>query len=262
MKLNLENKTAYVGGSSKGLGLASAKALSNLGASVILVGRAEDGLRKALATLDTGKGQQHSYLLADYSNPGEVKASAHKLVGEGKTIHILVNNTGGPHPGPAIDMTPEDYASTFQTQLVNFQILVQAFVPGMKAAGYGRIINLTSSSTREPLMAMGLSNTVRAAVANWGKSLSSELGPFGITVNNILPGLHSTDRSESLIASRVKATGKTKQEVESAMLADIPAGRFGDPEDFGEVLAFLCTPSAGYINGIDLPVDGGKLRGL
>jgi 3-oxoacyl-[acyl-carrier protein] reductase len=262
MKLNLENKTAYVGGSSKGLGLASAKALSTLGASVILVGRSEDVLNKALTTLDTSKGQQHSYLVVDYHQPQQVKASAQKLISEGSTIHILVNNTGGPHPGPAIDMSPEDYANAFQTQLVNFQTLAQTFVPGMKAAGYGRIINLTSTSTREPLTAMGLSNTVRAAVANWGKSLASELGSFGITVNNILPGMHLTDRGESLIASRVKTTGLTKAEVERAMLADIPAGRFGDPEDFGEVLAFLCTPSAGYINGIDLPVDGGKLKGL
>jgi 3-oxoacyl-[acyl-carrier protein] reductase len=262
MKLNLENKTAYVGGSSKGLGLASAKALSTLGASVILVGRSAESGQKAVSTLDTSKGQKHRFLLVDYSQPQEVKTSAHQLISEGTTIHILVNNTGGPHPGPAIDMSPEDYATTFQNQLVNFQTLVQAFVPGMKAAGYGRIINLTSTSTREPLTAMGLSNTIRAAVANWGKSLATELGSFGITVNNILPGLHSTDRSESLIAARVKATGKSTEEIEKAMLADIPAGRFGDPEDFGEVLAFLCTPSAGYINGIDLPVDGGKLRGL
>jgi 3-oxoacyl-[acyl-carrier protein] reductase len=262
MKLNLENKTAYVGGSSKGLGLASAKALSTLGATVILVGRSEDTLRQALSTLDTSKGQQHRYLMVDYSQPVEVKTAVQKLVSEGTTVHILVNNTGGPHPGPAIDMSPEDYASAFQTQMVNFQALVQAFVPGMKAAKYGRIINLTSTSTREPLTAMGLSNTIRAAVANWGKSLATELGPFGITVNNILPGMHRTDRSESLIASRVKATGNTEEQVEAAMLADIPAGRFGEPEDFGEVLAFLCTPSAGYINGIDLPVDGGKLKGL
>ena len=172
--------------------------------------------------------------------------------------HILVNNTGGPAGGTALDASAEEFKAAFDSHLICNHILVQALVPGMKKECFGRIINIISTSVKQPLKNLGVSNTIRAAVANWSKTLATELAPFGITVNNVLPGFTKTTRADYIIEKKIKDTGKTEAEVMKEFLSEIPAGRIGNPEDFGAAVAFLCSPSAGYITGINLPVDGGR----
>ena len=258
MNLNLKNKTALVCGSTQGLGLASATEIALLGANVILMARDEEKLKNTLSKLDTSLGQQHNYIVADFSSHENVSAAINNYLKNGNQIHILVNNTGGPAGGKAIDANIEEFLQAFNNHLVCNHILVQAIVPGMKAAGFGRIINVISTSVKQPLAGLGVSNTIRAAVANWSKTLSSELGQFGITVNNVLPGFTQTTRADYVIKKKAVDSGKSEEEVMKSLVAEIPVGRIGQPEEFGAAVAFLCSPAAAYINGINLPVDGGR----
>lgn len=258
MNLNLKNKTALVCGSTQGLGLASATEIALLGANVILMARDEEKLKNTLSKLDTSLGQQHNYIVADFSSHENVSAAINNYLKNGNQIHILVNNTGGPAGGKAIDANIEEYLQAFNNHLICNHILVQAIVPGMKAAGFGRIINVISTSVKQPLAGLGVSNTIRAAVANWSKTLSSELGQFGITVNNVLPGFTQTTRADYVIKKKAVDSGKSEEEVMKSLVAEIPVGRIGQPEEFGAAVAFLCSPAAAYINGINLPVDGGR----
>ena len=258
MNLDLTGKTALVCGSTQGLGYASAVELALLGCSVVLMARNEDKLKEVLPTLDSRKGQAHQYLVADFTDTAAVKKSIDGFV-QNNRIHILVNNTGGPAGGQAINAKPEEFLAAFNNHLINNHNLVQAVVPGMKEAGFGRIINIISTSVKIPIAGLGVSNTIRAAVANWAKTLATELGSFGITVNNVLPGFTKTVRADYVVASKAKATGRTEEEVMKELVAEIPAGRIGQPEEFGAAVAFLCSPAAAYINGINLPVDGGRL---
>lgn len=258
MNLDLTGKTALVCGSTQGLGYASAVELALLGCSVVLMARNEDKLKEVLPTLDSRKGQAHQYLVADFTDTAAVKKSIDGFV-QNNRIHILVNNTGGPAGGQAINAKPEEFLAAFNNHLINNHNLVQAVVPGMKEAGFGRIINIISTSVKIPIAGLGVSNTIRAAVANWAKTLATELGSFGITVNNVLPGFTKTVRADYVVASKAKATGRTEEEVMKELVAEIPAGRIGQPEEFGAAVAFLCAPAAAYINGINLPVDGGRL---
>lgn len=258
MNLDLTGKTALVCGSTQGLGYASAVELALLGCSVVLMARNEDKLKEVLPTLDSRKGQAHQYLVADFTDTAAVKKSIDGFV-QNNRIHILVNNTGGPAGGQAINAKPEEFLAAFNNHLINNQNLVQAVVPGMKEAGFGRIINIISTSVKIPIAGLGVSNTIRAAVANWAKTLATELGSFGITVNNVLPGFTKTVRADYVVASKAKASGRTEEEVMKELVAEIPAGRIGQPEEFGAAVAFLCSPAAAYINGINLPVDGGRL---
>ena len=258
MNLDLTGKTALVCGSTQGLGYASAVELALLGCSVVLMARNEDKLKEVLPTLDSRKGQAHQYLVADFTDTAAVKKSIDGFV-QNNRIHILVNNTGGPAGGQAINAKPEEFLAAFNNHLINNHNLVQAVVPGMKEAGFGRIINIISTSVKIPIVGLGVSNTIRAAVANWAKTLATELGSFGITVNNVLPGFTKTVRADYVVASKAKASGRTEEEVMKELVAEIPAGRIGQPEEFGAAVAFLCSPAAAYINGINLPVDGGRL---
>lgn len=258
MNLDLSKKTALVCGSTQGLGYASAAELALLGCNVVLMARNEDKLKEVLKTLDQTKEQQHQYLVADFSDVNAVKSSIDGFV-KNNPIHILVNNTGGPPGGAALAAKPEEFLSAFNNHLINNHNLTQAVVPGMKTAGFGRIINIISTSVKNPIAGLGVSNTIRAAVANWAKTLATELGPFGITVNNVLPGFTKTVRADYVISSKAKANNISEEEVMKQLVAEIPAGRIGRPEEFGAAVAFLCSPAAGYINGINLPVDGGRL---
>ncbi len=258
MNLNLIGKTALVCGSTQGLGLASAIELSLLGANVILMARNEEKLKQALTQLDISKEQKHDYLVADFSHPENVRTAISSYVESGNTIHILINNTGGPAGGKAIKAATEEFINAFNSHLICNHILVQALVPGMKAAGFGRIINVISTSVKQPLAGLGVSNTIRAAVANWSKTLATELGGFGITVNNVLPGFTNTVRADYVIKKKASDTGKSEEEVMKELVAEIPVGRIGEPQEFGAAVAFLCSPAAAYINGINLPVDGGR----
>ncbi len=258
MNLDLSDKTALVCGSTQGLGYASAAELALLGCSVVLMARNEEKLKEVLKTLDHSKGQQHHYLVADFSDTPLVKTVIDTFI-KTNTIHILVNNTGGPPGGAALTAKTEEFLNAFNNHLINNHNLAQAVVPGMKTAGFGRIINIISTSVKNPIAGLGVSNTIRAAVANWAKTLATELGPYGITVNNVLPGFTKTVRADYVIASKAKASDTTEEEVMAKLIAEIPAGRIGQPEEFGAVVAFLCSPAAAYINGINLPVDGGRL---
>ena len=258
MNLDLKGRTALVCGSTQGLGLASAIELAQLGCGLILIARNETALQEAVKKLDAGKGQRHHYLVADFNNTAQVKNTIDDFV-KSTPIHILVNNTGGPAGGPALTAAADEFLTAFNNHLVNNHLLAQAIVPGMKQAGYGRIINIISTSVKIPIAGLGVSNTIRGAVASWAKTLATELGPFGITVNNVLPGFTKTSRADYVISTRAKNTATTEEAVLAALVAEIPAGRIGLPEEFGAAVAFLCSPAASYINGINLPVDGGRL---
>lgn len=256
MNLNLTGKNAIVCGSSQGLGLASAIELSQLGANVTLFSRNGEKLKDALLKLDTSKGQAHGYLIADFDFPEQVRTVILSHLKKHK-VDILINNSGGPKGGSILQASPEEFINGLNRHLICNQILAQAVIPGMKESGFGRIINIVSISVKEPIPGLGVSNTVRGAVASWSKTLAGEAGPYGITVNNVLPGYTRTERYNSLMRNKSDATGKTFEEVDKEMMAGVPLRRIGEPDDFGAVVAFLCSPSAGYITGINLPVDGG-----
>jgi len=258
MNLNLQNHTALVCGSSQGIGRAAATELAAMGARVVLLARSEEALKSTCSSLPTPNGQQHHYLAADFSNPAQVASVVDAFVKTGNPIHILVNNTGGPPGGPIVNATIEAFLTTFNQHLLCNHLITQAVLPGMKEAKFGRIINIISTSVKQPLKGLGVSNTIRAAVANWSKTLSVEVAPFGITVNNVLPGATATQRLSSIIENKSQKQNHTIDEVEQEMLAEIPAGRFGKPEEIAAAVAFLASPAAAYINGINIPVDGGR----
>ena len=262
MNLDITGKNALVGGSTQGLGWATAVELALLGANVTLLARDEEKLKTRVAELDTTSGQTHGYAVADFADPETLKTALRAHQQRVPVTHILVNNTGGPAGGPILDATPEAFLAAFGAHLICNQLLVQALVPGMKEAGFGRIVNVISTSVKQPLPGLGVSNTIRGAVASWAKTLAGELGPFGITVNNVLPGYTRTARLDAVAAMRAKSSGKSQEEIEAAMMADIPARRFGEAAEFGAAAAFLCTPAAAYINGVALAVDGGRTGNL
>ena len=258
MDLDLTGKTAVVCGSTQGLGYASAVELALMGCAVVLMARNEEKLKEAVKTLHISKGQQHRYLVADFSDTAAVKKAIDGFV-QSNTVHILINNTGGPSGGAALTAKTDDFLTAFNAHPINNHQLVQAVVPGMKAAGFGRIINIISTSVKMPIAGLGVSNTIRGAVASWSKTLATELGPFGITVNNVLPGFTKTSRADYVISNKAKTQNKTEEAIMAELVAEIPAGRIGQPEEFGAAVAFLCSPAAAYINGTNLPVDGGRL---
>jgi 3-oxoacyl-[acyl-carrier protein] reductase len=257
LSLDLNGKTALVGGSTQGIGLAAAQALASLGARCILISRNEEKLKKAVAALDNKQGQQHTYLIADFQHPEQVAAVAAAFV-EDNPVHILVNNTGGPAGGPVVDAKPEAFLQAFQQHLICNHLLATIVIPSMKEAGYGRIVNVISTSVKIPLKELGVSNTIRGAVASWAKTMANELGRFGITVNNVLPGATATERLETIISNKVSKSGAAQDAVEKEMLKEIPANRFGQPEEIAAMIAFLASPAAGYVNGVSIPVDGGR----
>ncbi len=257
LPLDITGKTALVAGSTQGIGFASARLLAAHGANCVLIARNEASLKEAIEKLDTSKGQQHSYLVADFQKPDQVGTVASAYVNN-NPIHILVNNSGGPPAGPVSTANIEDFQKAFEQHLICNHTLAGVVLPGMKAAGYGRIINIISTSVKIPLKGLGVSNTIRGAVASWAKTLSNEVAQFGITVNNVLPGATGTERLTSIIDNKSAKTGKSKEDVEKEMLEEIPAGRFGKPEEIAALVAFLATPAAAYINGTSTPVDGGR----
>ncbi len=258
MNLDLKGKTAIVCGSSQGLGFATAVELALLGANVILFARNEERLKIGVQKLDTSQHQQHQYLVADFANANEVK-NIISIFCQNNNVDILVNNTGGPAAGKAIDANEDDFLNAFNSHLICNHILTQAVVPSMKKNNWGRIINIISTSVKAPLQNLGVSNTIRAAVANWSKTLATELAPFGITVNNVLPGFTQTVRADYVINKKATDAGISYEAALERLTEEIPVGRIGKPEEFGAAVAFLCSPAASYITGINLPVDGGRL---
>lgn len=260
MNLDLSGKRAIVCGSTQGIGKACALELALLGASITLVARNEDKLRAVISELRSS-GQKHDYIVADFSFPDELGRKVNEY-SQGNRISILVNNTGGPPAGQAIDAGLDEYVSAFNSHLVCNQILATAVVPSMKREKFGRIINIISTSVKIPIRGLGVSNTIRGAVASWSKSLANELGQYGITVNNVLPGATMTGRLESVLQGRASQSGKTFEELKEEMMAEIPAKRIAESYEVAAAVAFLASPAAGYINGINLPVDGGRTGSL
>ena len=259
MNLDLKNKNAIVCGSTQGIGEAAAIELAKLGANITLIARNESKLLNVLNELDKSQGQVHSFICIDFSDSEKLKEEVNLLKG---SYHILVNNTGGPAGGPITDAKTQSFEDAFRMHLINNQILVQKVVEGMKAEGFGRIVNIISTSVKAPIAGLGVSNTIRAAVANWAKTLSIELGSYGITVNNVLPGFTNTNRLKSLITKKAEVQGKTEDEITNSMKSAVPAARFGTANEVANAVAFLCTPAASYINGINIPVDGGRTKSL
>jgi 3-oxoacyl-[acyl-carrier protein] reductase len=259
MELSLKNKNAIVCGSTQGIGEASAIELAKLGANITLIARNESKLLDVLNELDKSQGQTHSFICIDFLDSEKLKEEVKLLKG---TYHILVNNTGGPAAGPITDANTNAFEEAFRMHLINNQILVQQVIKGMKDAGFGRIINIISTSVKAPIAGLGVSNTIRAAVASWAKTLSIELGAYGITVNNVLPGFTNTNRLKTLITKKAEVQGKSEEEIASAMKSGVPAARFGEANEVANAVAFLCSPAASYINGINLPVDGGRTASL
>ncbi|MGH7132047.1 MAG: SDR family oxidoreductase [Phycisphaerales bacterium] len=262
MNLSLANKTALVCGSTSGIGLACAAALAHLGATVTLAARDGEKLKAAVSELPHQHPHQHSTVVADFANPAAARDAVATAISGGTTFHILINNTGGPPPGAAIDATADQLTAAFNSLLLSAHLITQALVPGMKAAGYGRIINISSTSIKQPIAGLAISNIIRPAVAAWAKCLATELGPFGITVNNVLPGYTDTERLQSLMKNRAAKQNTPEEKVRADIIAATPAARLGAPDEIAAAVAFLASPAAAYISGINLPVDGGRLGTL
>ncbi|MCA8959221.1 MAG: SDR family oxidoreductase [Planctomycetes bacterium] len=261
MRVSLEGKRAVVCGSTQGIGRACAHELAAAGAQVTLVARNVERLTEVQASLPRPSDQSHEILVADFSDPSGLDASV-RAHASAAPRHILINNTGGPPGGRAIDASPEEYLDAYSKHLICNQILARALVPGMTSEGYGRIINIISTSVREPIPNLGVSNTTRGAVASWAKTLSRELGPHGITVNNVLPGFTETQRLDSLMAARAQREGIEKETLLAQLAESVPARRFAMPEETAYAICFLASPLAAYISGVSLPVDGGRLNGI
>lgn len=262
MNIDLTGKNALVCGATKGIGNATALLLAKLGASVTMVARDENLLSRMVRDLPVTKEQKHGYLAADFSKPEILKEKLQERVHEPMVYHILVNNTGGPPPGLAIDAELHEYTAAFTNHVLCNQVLAQTLVDGMRASGYGRIINVISTSVKAPLKGLGVSNTIRAAVGNWAKTLSMELAPYGITVNNVLPGATATDRLRQIIEGKALKQKHGIDEVTREMTVEIPMGRFARPEEIAYAIAFLASEYASYITGINVPVDGGRTPNL
>ena len=258
MNLGLQNKNALVCGSTQGIGKASAMQLAEEGANVTLIARNEEKLKAVLAELPSNN-QCHGYIVADFSNPEELKQ---KIEASNLNFHILINNTGGPAGGPVFNAQLDEFERAFTQHLKCNHVLVQAIVPFMKEAGYGRIINVISTSVKQPLDGLGVSNTIRGAVANWSKTLANELGQFNITVNNVLPGATGTERLNEIIKNKSAKTGLSVDEVSKNMMNASPAKRFAKPEEIANAIVFLASEKASFINGINVPVDGGRTKSL
>lgn len=260
MNLNLKNKNALVCGSTAGIGKATAIALAQEGVNVTLVARNREKLKELLAELPNS--ENHSYIVADFSKPRDLQEQVMKFVEKGHSFHILINNTGGPRSGDILNASLEEFDNAFTLHLKCNHVLAQAVIPFMKSEGFGRIVNIISTSVKEPIPGLGVSNTIRGAVGNWSKTLSVELGPFGITVNNILPGFTETERLNEIIKIKAAGAETSIEEMTEIMKNYSPAKRFAKPEETANAIVFLASEAAAYINGINLPVDGGRTKSL
>ena len=260
--IELTGKRAIVCGATQGIGRACADLLAGCGATVILVARDQAALQEAVRSLPAGHGQEHAFVRADFSDPADLRDAITRHVASAGPAHVLINNTGGPPAGDLLHARIDEFAAALTMHVQCNHVLVQTLLPGMRELGYGRIVNIVSTSVREPIPGLGVSNTIRAAVAGWSKTLSRELAPSGITVNCVLPGYTETARLRSLIQTRADRSGVDPDEIERAMKAGTPMGRFARPEEIAAAVVFLASPLAAYITGVNLPVDGGRIAAL
>eukprot|EP01135_Chromosphaera_perkinsii_P009361 Nk52_evm37s1737 gene=Nk52_evmTU37s1737 len=266
--MSLVGKTALVCGSTQGIGKAAAIALAQLGANVILAARNETSLKQVLSELNEIKHptekQNHSYVCCDFDDPaGLQKVVKEEIIERQKiTVNILVNNSGGPPPSNLLETDFGEVYKGMARLLECSHNLVKTVVPGMKQSGYGRIINVISLSVREPIPTLGVSNTIRGATASWAKTLASELAPDNVTVNSVLPGFIDTQRMVSLVKKKSVDQDKSTSCVKEELCSQIPLGRFGEPREMGETIAFLASPAASFITGTAIPIDGGRLKAI
>ncbi|MES2403006.1 MAG: SDR family oxidoreductase [Pseudomonadota bacterium] len=262
MDLDLVGRHALVCGASQGIGRACAIELAELGANVTALARREDVLKQLVAELPRMHASQaHDFLVADSGDTERLRAAAEKLVAA-QPVHILINNSGGPPPGPVHGAKADAFLDAYRKHLIANHVLAETVIPGMQAARFGRIVNIISTSVKEPIGGLGVSNTTRWAVASWSKTLATELAPDGITVNNVLPGSTKTPRIEQIVETRAQKSGASVEDTQHAMEQEIPMRRFADPLEIAAAVAFLCSPAASYITGINVPVDGGRTRSL
>ncbi|MEO7065837.1 MAG: SDR family oxidoreductase [Rhodanobacter sp.] len=262
MQLDLSGRHALVCGASQGIGQASAKELAELGANVTLLARNAEALEAAMQGLPcVHAGQHHDWRSVDMLDTARLQTIATDIAAR-QPVHILINNSGGPPGGAAHSADIAAFEAAFRQHLLSAQTVLQAVLPGMRHSGYGRIVNVISTSVKEPIAGLGVSNTVRAAMAGWAKTLAGELAGDGITVNNVLPGYTQTQRLSGLIQAKAAAAQCTEAEIAQRMLSTVPAHRFGEAHEIAAVIAFLCTPAAAYVNGVSIAVDGGRTHAL
>lgn len=262
MDLSLNGKRALVCGASQGIGRAAAQELARNGASVTLLARNPETLQDALASLSVHVGQSHHAIAVDMTDEVVLLTHVHNHVDEHGAIHILVNNTAGPAGGPLVESDVESLRQAFGNHVLVAHQLTKVLVPGMTASGYGRVINIISTSVKMPIEGLGVSNTIRGAMASWSKTMANELGSKGITVNNVLPGATETDRLTSIITRNATNHGRSEDAVRASMIAEIPVGRFAQPEEIANAVGFLASPAASYITGTSILVDGGRTKAL
>ncbi|HEX7046716.1 MAG TPA: SDR family oxidoreductase [Gammaproteobacteria bacterium] len=258
MNLDLTGHRALVCGASEGIGRATAIELALLGATVTVVARSEDKLRETVKALP---GEGHDHVVADFDNTALLDAVIRGTLAP-RGYSILVNNAGGPPGGPIVDADADAFLAAFRRHLLANQLLAQGLLPGMRERRFGRIVNIVSTSVYEPIPGLGVSNTIRAAVAGWAKTLAREVAGDGITVNNVLPGFTNTQRLEKLFAAKAEKSNQMPDAVAQAALDTVPVGRFAEPEETAAAIAFLASPAAAYITGVSLPVDGGRLHAI
>ncbi len=261
MEINLKNKTAWVFGGSKGIGQAIAVELANAGANVLLIARGKNSLKKAHEQLSTHLGQKHDFLSIDMANGAELVSKLESYINV-NSVDIVINNSGGPDGGLAHSAEIDEYVAAFNQHVLAAQSVAKIALRMMKRNQFGRIINIISTSVKQPINGLGVSNTIRGAVANWSKTLASEVGQFGVTVNNILPGATNTDRLVGLIEKKALQNNCDEDFVAKQMRQNIPVGRFAEPKEIAYMAVFLCSDYASYINGINIPIDGGRTKSL
>jgi len=262
MNISLDNKHALVCGSSSGIGRAIAIEFARLGAQITLVARNEELLLAVKKALSVDKGQTHHHLVADFSDSASLRAIIKAYLETVPPINILVNNTAGLLKGDIVTTKTAAFQEGFNLQFISSHLLTQLLLPGMIDSDYGRIINILSTSVKQPITGLGVANTIRGAVANWSKTLATELGEYDITVNNILPGSTDTDRLQSYQQAKAEELNLSIESIQEQSKANIPLQRFARPEEIAYAACFLASPAAAYITGINLPVDGGKLNCL
>mgnify|MGYP002639980417 CR=1 FL=1 len=257
----LDGLHALVCGASAGIGRAAALALADAGAELTVLARSADKLAALLPLLLEAGAPAARALVADLDQREHLGRQIASLLEAHGPVQVLVNNTGGPPPAPLLESDEAAFTTAFGRHVLASHLLVRALLPGMRAAGYGRIVNVISLSVREPIPMLGVSNTIRGAMASWAKTLAMELPP-GVTVNNVLPGYTDTERLGSLSQAVAARQGLTAEEVQGAWCAQVPEARLGQPAELGAVIAFLASPAAAYLRGASIPVDGGRLRCL
>ena len=257
MKIDLAGKKALIGGSSKGIGLGIASQLAESGASVCLMARNKSKLEEIINQLPNS--ENHSYLIVDFSNFEEYKIKIEAYL-ENNQVDILVNNTQGPPAGNSLSKDIDSYQEAFDLLFKSIVYTTSLIVPKMQKNKWGRIINVTSVSVKEPLNYLVLSNSIRSAVVAWAKSLSVDVGKEGVTVNSILTGYFDTERIKELNKEKSKSLNISEEEVLEKMKSLVPINRLGKTEEYGYLVSFLSSDKASYINGASIPIDGGLLR--